>query len=235
MRYYLVEEMMYDLEAYQGSTFLFRDNGENQKWHFGPLWDFGNSYAWGGLGSFLYYNTRFNNCWIPSMRCNGLFNEKLRDTWLWFMTARYDGLIEDIDTYVDHIREAAKSDHMRWISEETPDHVKAAEVVDNSDMIAKRDIMVDWFLDRISWIKKQFGDFTNVSYAEEPPRDETPAAPLPDYVKPSEGDGVEGIVIDGEDAKVEKLYNLQGLPVINVEKGQVYIRMKGNKTEKILF
>lgn len=235
VRYYLVEELMYDLEAYQGSTYLFRDHGENQKWHFGPLWDFGNSYAWGGLGSFLYYNTRFNNCWIPSMRCNGRFNEKLRDTWLWFMTSRFDGLLDDIDAFVDHIREAAKSDHLRWVDEEKPDHVKGAPVVDNSNMIAKKDIMVDWFLDRINWLKIQFGDFTNVSYVEEPPRDETPAAPLPDYAKPSVEDGVDGIVVDGGVSSVEKLYNLQGIPVINPEKGQVYIRVNGNKSEKIRY
>lgn len=38
-RYYLVEEIVSHTESYHGSTYLFRDSGEGEKWHFSPLWD----------------------------------------------------------------------------------------------------------------------------------------------------------------------------------------------------
>lgn len=233
-RYYLCQEIMYNLESYQGSTFLYRDNGEGQKWHFGPLWDFGNSYSWGGLGTFLYYNTRFNNCWIPSMRCNDRFNDKLCETWIWFMNTRYEGLEDDVKEYVEHIKEAAISDHKRWGSELKPDHQKGAPVVDNSDMIGKRDIMLDWLSERLDWLSTLLGEYTIGSEANEPIRDSTPAAPLPDYATSSDIDRVEEIP-NVKDLQGSTFYNLQGFPVSNPQPGQIYIRVKDNKTDKIRY
>ncbi|MDE7136041.1 MAG: CotH kinase family protein, partial [Muribaculaceae bacterium] len=52
-RYYLAREIVSDVEAYHGSTYLFRDNGQNQKWHFSPIWDCGNAFN-GRTDKFFY-------------------------------------------------------------------------------------------------------------------------------------------------------------------------------------
>ena len=67
VRYYIVEEIISHVEAYHGSTYLFRDRGEGQKWHFSPLWDCGNAFN-GPTDGFFYNNTSFGATWIPSMR-----------------------------------------------------------------------------------------------------------------------------------------------------------------------
>lgn len=113
VRYYIVNEMVSHVEAYHGSTYLFRDFGEGQKWHFSPLWDMGNAFN-GATDNYIYRNSPFGNTWIASIRENYKFFDRMRDTWMWFMTNRYDGLIEDIDAYVGLIAEAAKTDRARW-------------------------------------------------------------------------------------------------------------------------
>ncbi|MDE7350591.1 MAG: CotH kinase family protein [Muribaculaceae bacterium] len=234
VRYYLVQELMRNTESYQGSTFLYRDAGEGQKWHFGPLWDFGNSFTWGSDGTFLYNNTRFSNCWIPSLRCNDKFNLKVYDTWAWFMTMKYEGLEEDIVEYIDCIKTAAENDYQRWKSETIPDHEKGRDIVDNSDMEARRDQMLENLEDRIAWLKGQFGDFVSCPNREEPKRDTTPAASLPDYASSQNPDGVDLLTEALQEGR-EIYYNLQGIPVKAPVKNHIYIRINGKSTEKIRY
>lgn len=231
-RYYVVEEIMSHTESYHGSTYLFRDRGESQKWHFSPLWDFGNGFN-GSTDRFLYDCDPFGNTWIPSMRANATFNDKVRDTWMWFMNTGYKGIIEDIDTYVTHIAEAAKADRRRWKDAPRPDYNGAQDVADNSDMASRRDKAVNHLNAKVEWLKSQFGDFTSVSNPSEPARDTTPAAPLPDYAK-GDGSSILLPVTDPDDDTPATFYNLQGIRVDSPRKGSVYIMVKGNKPTRFI-
>lgn len=231
-RYYVVEEIMSHTESYHGSTYLFRDRGEGQKWHFSPLWDFGNGFN-GSTDRFLYDCDPFGNTWIPSMRANATFNAKVRDTWMWFMNTGYDGIIEDMDTYVAHIAEAAKADRRRWKDAPRPDYNGAQDVADNSDMASRRDKAVNHLNAKVEWLKSQFGDFTSVSKPSEPARDTTPAAPLPDYAK-GDGSSILLPVTDPDDDTPATFYNLQGIRVDSPLKGSVYIMVKGNKPTRFI-
>lgn len=231
-RYYVVEEIMSHTESYHGSTYLFRDRGEGQKWHFSPLWDFGNGFN-GSTDRFLYDCDPFGNTWIPSMRANATFNAKVRDTWMWFMNTGYDGIIEDMDTYVAHIAEAAKADRRRWKDAPRPDYNGAQDVADNSDMASRRDKAVNHLNAKVEWLKSQFGDFTSVSKPSEPARDTTPAAPLPDYAK-GDGSSILLPVTDPDDDTPATFYNLQGIRVDSPRKGSVYIMVKGNKPTRFI-
>ena len=213
-RYYVVEEIMSHTESYHGSTYLFRDRGEGQKWHFSPLWDFGNT-------------------WIPSMRANATFNDKVRDTWMWFMNTGYKGIIEDIDTYVTHIAEAAKADRRRWKDAPRPDYSGAQDVADNSDMASRRNKAVNHLNAKVGWLKSQFGDYTTVTNPTEPARDTTPAAPLPDYAK-GDGSSIQLPAVDPDDDTPAVFYNLQGIRVDSPRKGSVYIMVKGNKSIRFI-
>lgn len=228
-RYYIVEEIMSHVESYHGSTYLFRDNGEGQKWHFSPLWDFGNGFN-GSTEDFLYNGDPFGNTWIPSMRENATFNDKVRQTWLWFMSNRYDGIVNDIDLYVSHIAEAAKADRRRWANAPRPDNGAGQDVVDNTDMKSRRNAAVSHLAAKTEWLKSQFGDYSAAGSVAEPERDTTPAAPLPDYAKGS--DSIEEIVTGLEPDAETVFFNLQGIRVNNPLKGETYIMVSGGRSKK---
>lgn len=228
-RFYVVQEIVSNVESYHGSTYLFRDYGKDQKWHFSPLWDFGNAFN-GYTDSFFYNCDPFGNTWIPSMRENGKFNQKVKETWLWFMSNKYAGLENDIDTYVSHVNAAAQADYKRWEGKPIPSG--GQPVADNRNMGDKANGVKSHLRSKTNWLKSQFGDYTNGTFSE-PARDTTLAADLPPYVDLETG--VENIEnIDGEDSqKPIEYYNLQGLPVARPEKGQLYIIRKGTKSSKI--
>lgn len=230
VRYYLVEEMLSHVEAYHGSTYLFRDFGEGQKWHFSPLWDCGNAFN-GSTTQFFYDCDPFGNTWIPSIRENAAFNEKLRQTWGWFMNSRYPGLIEEIDEYVAHIAEAAKADRRRWADAPRPDSGVSQEVADNSNMTERRNKVVQHLADKIQWLKGQFGDYALMS-SDEPERDATPAAELPEYARPE----LSTVINPAVDAEAPaEYYNLQGMRVSHPVRGQIYIVIQGERACKIRF
>lgn len=200
VRYYMVMEIIGHWEAYHGSTYLHRDLGEGQKWHFGPLWDCGHAFEAGD--NFFYNDSQTGNVggttWISNIRRNAKFNDKVNSTWLWFMSSKgsdgktpYERLKNDIEAYAGHIAEAAKADHLRWdgikptVEQPSPYgtfEIDQEGVRDNSDMVAKKDAVISYLDHRVNWLKGQWGDFTVGAYSE-PERDETEAAPLPDYAK----------------------------------------------------
>lgn len=223
-RYYLVNEIVSHVESYHGSTYLFRDHGEGRKWHFSPLWDFGNAFN-GYTDQFLYDCDPFGNTWIHSMRMNNTFNKKVKETWLWFMSNEYEGLADDIDEYVAHVTAAAAADHERWKYEAVPSG--GQPVQNNKDMNARRNEVISHLNSKISWLKGIFGDYTVGTYAE-PERDATPAAPLPTYAQ----SGVDNVEI-GEATGPVEFFNLQGIRIDNPA-GGVYIRVAGDRVEKVL-
>ena len=224
-RYYIVEEIISHTEAYHGSTYLFRDRGEGQKWHFSPLWDCGNAFN-GPSDGFFYFHSPFGNTWIPSMRMNERFNDKVHETWRWFMSEKYDGIIADIDAYVAHISEAALADRRRWKDSPVPEG--GQPVTDNSDMKSRRDNVVAHLDAKTAWLVRAFGDYSTPT--PEPARDTTPAAPLPEYAQ----SGVEDVTIDSTPADARPEYfNLQGIRVKTPASGQIYIERRGTAVRKI--
>lgn len=214
-RYYVVEEIISNVEAYHGSTYLFRDRGEDQKWHFSPLWDCGNAFN-GPTNDFFYNNAPYGCTWIASIYANASFYFKVCDTWRWFMQNKFDGLYDDIAILAGHISEAAKTDRRRWAGQPTPPGGK--EVVDNSDMQLRKEWVLDNLRAKTDWLKTIWGDWTDRTYSE-PCRNAYPSAPLPEYLL----SGVENVAADSPAPADDTLYDLQGRPVTNPAPG-LYIR-----------
>ncbi|MDE6311433.1 MAG: CotH kinase family protein [Muribaculaceae bacterium] len=229
-RYYLVEEIISHHESYHGSTYLFRDRGEGQKWHFSPLWDCGNAFN-GSTSDFFYNCDPFGNTWIPSMRENKTFNDKVKATWLWFMNNGYKGLEPALREYASHLKAAAKADRKRWHDARQPDIDGARPVVDNTDMDGCLNRVLRHLNDKTNWLKERFGNYLASPNATEPARDATVAAPLPDYAKPDPS-GVAPVVVETPDAEAE-YYNLQGMRVENPRCGNIYIEVKGTSARRI--
>ena len=213
-RYYLVKEIISDTESYHGSTYLFRDHGEGQKWHFSPLWDCGNAFN-GSAQKYFYDNDPFGNTWIPSMRENAKFNDKIKATWLWFMSNNYDGITDDMDEYIEHIRTAADLDYKKWKANNIPQKSNNHSDIDACLRNAK-----DHLRDKTQWLSGQFGNYTGNVFSE-PERDSTPAAPLPDYAQT----GVEDVQVARP--LPQTFYNLTGQPVTKPVPGNLYITESG--------
>lgn len=226
-RYYLVEEIISHTESFHGSTYLFRDRGEGQKWHFSPLWDCGNAFS-GPDNDFFYNHDSYGNTWIPSIRCNEAFNEKVRQTWMWFMTNAYDGIEQDIRQYADHIAAAAVADRNRWRDEPAP--AGGQPVVDNTDMAGRRDVVLGRLANKTSWLRGIFGDYTTAGTVAEPERDNTPAAPLPDYLT----SGVEDITISPDSDQAPVYYGIDGIRVDNPTPGRLYLECRGTQVRKVI-
>lgn len=226
-RYYIVEEIVSHTESYHGSTYLFRDYGEGQKWHFSPLWDFGNAFM-GPTDDYFSNYGPYGNTWIASLRMNSKFMDKVKETWKWYMSQKFEGINADIDTYINHLKAAARADYERWHDQPVPDGGQA--VADNRNLDGAAEYVKNHLRQKTSWLARQWGD--DNGYFAEPTRDTTPAAPLPSYII----SGVDEIAaIKNEGAEVE-IYNLQGMKVASPESGSLYlIRAKdGSSVRKVL-
>ena len=225
-RYYIVEEIISHVEAYHGSTYLFRDRGEGQKWHFSPLWDCGNAFN-GPTDGFFYDHAPYGCTWIASMLMNEKFRAKVEETWKWFMSNEFDGIYDDLATYAGRLEAAAKADFERWDGKPVP--ADGQSVCDNRDMESRLRDVKNHLASKINWLKGVYGDFSEGTFAE-PERDTTPAAALPAYAV----SGVEGVEATKNAGEI-RFFNLQGIELANPEKGGVYIRLQGDKAEKIVF
>lgn len=183
-RYYIVEETIDHWESYHGSTYLYRDFGDDQKWHFSPLWDCGNAFSTMDCESYFTTRAMFGNTWINQMRHIPGFMDKVKDTWKWFTSSCVSDIYEEIDARTAAIKDAAMRDHQRWINAPVPDPYEAQlspqRVKTNDDLESDAEYVKAVLRKKINWLKSIWGG----EAGEEPAYDTTPAARLPWYVAP---------------------------------------------------
>ena len=122
--FYIVNEMMDDIESFSGSCYMYKHKGENTKLIFGPVWDFGNSFHRRGyypqLTNFNYFIYQepcyFYNHWIGEIAKYPHFQLVVRRHWRQFYESGFNGLDIDafIDNHVSSILQAYQSDCKRW-------------------------------------------------------------------------------------------------------------------------
>lgn len=205
-RYYVVEEIISHYEAYHGSTYLYRNHGEGQKWHFTPLWDCGHAFD-GPTDSFFpdmdsYQNpytkkkcTSYGNNWIGNygtskgLRSKTKFMDKVKNYFQWFINSKdnnsqtpYEQLCKELDAYVSHIKDAAFMDAERWDGEDRPLKVgndEPQDVVKNLDIDQDLVAVKDRLDKKINFLKGQW----TAGSTEVPVADATKPADLPYYAK----------------------------------------------------
>lgn len=195
VRYYIVMEIMGHWEAYHGSTYLFRDYGADQKWHFSPLWDCGHAFEPETRNCQIWDRPGSYGCtWISSMYLNSKFKSKLTDTWKWFMAEHYPALASKIEDYAKTIDAAAKYDAAFWHGRPTPtghnNPVKENTAIywdGNGNVVTDKRLgsasyVTDYLSTKISYLQGIWGTYS--SPVAEPARDTTPAADLPRYADP---------------------------------------------------
>ena len=149
--FYIVGEIMDDMECFAGSCYMYKRMGEDTKLIFGPVWDFGNSYQrWAIYGDtefnkFIYEQPSvFNSSWIEEIAKFPHFQEVLRQHWREFYGSGFNGLDLDrfTDEFVESIRPAVAADSVVW-----PRY---------SIDIQKNDFKI-FFRRKVAWLNEQWG------------------------------------------------------------------------------
>lgn len=117
-RFYVIQEVMENVEAFSGSLFLYKDLGWDEKLMFGPVWDFDNSFYQESTTSdhFIYdYDTPYPFLWIKEILKYPRFQKEVRAVWREFCDNDVlDALINNAWQWRDMIIAAEQQDRMRW-------------------------------------------------------------------------------------------------------------------------
>ena len=152
-RYFIVNQIMLDMESFHGSCYLYRQRGENEKWQFGPVWDFGNAFAAGRADKprFIFDNPDFTQVWIGDFYKLPGFVEEVKHSWASFLDNNGpEFLTEAITDYTDRIAVAVINDAHRW------PRYSHADIAYQSSQLER------YLSGSIDWLKEQWGDDTGV-------------------------------------------------------------------------
>ncbi len=112
-RFFLVQELVDNYESFHGSCYLYRDMGETEKWHFGPVWDFGSSLN-NSKSQPFYEGREHHNTWAPQLAKFPAFHAKLKELWEHYSIDFTSDLDAHLQDFVASIEGAAANDAERW-------------------------------------------------------------------------------------------------------------------------
>lgn len=113
-RFYVLQELMDGYESFHGSCYMYRDRGEDKKWMWGPVWDFGSTFNRMDRGELIYENPAWGQTWIAEIVKFTDFQNAYKDIFKDFVLNDLDDLLVYLDGFADIIDDAAKSDFARW-------------------------------------------------------------------------------------------------------------------------
>lgn len=147
-RFYIVQEIMDNAESFHGSCYIHKDIGNDKKWIFGPVWDFGNSYH-RNWQEFIYQNPPFGQNWIGEIAKFPRFQQKVIEIWKQFKGNDYAGLNSFIDDFCNNISTAAQYNAIKW-----PNY-------GNTNISSAKNEFNTYLNNRIAWLVQQWGEGIN--------------------------------------------------------------------------
>ena len=154
-KYYLVQEIMGDCESYHGSCYLYKDRdslGTVDKWKFGPVWDFGNSYRSYHHDGWIYERPQFAQYWIGQLATWPSFQKELSEQWWIYYHTKKDEVRARLVEISKLIAQAAKNDAVVWRN--------TLNYTDNSNMTEKTNSILEQYDWRIRWLYSKLGEGT---------------------------------------------------------------------------
>ena len=112
-KFYIVQELTDNYESFHGSCYLHKEMGENEKWYFGPVWDFGSSFN-RDKSQYMYQGDVWHNHWIPEICKFPAFMNRVKEIWNEFYNGEYSQIYSFIDAHESLITQAAAKDKERW-------------------------------------------------------------------------------------------------------------------------
>jgi len=143
-RFYLVQELMSDCESYHGSCYLYKNANANQKWYFGPVWDFGNSFR--DENKYIYDKPYFSQNWIGQLAGKNAFIASRDSLWKHWKYYDYSHIQHLVDSFATLIQDAATADALRW-----PQY-------NHADVTSGKNSFMDMFDRHVTWLTTQWGE-----------------------------------------------------------------------------
>ena len=112
-KFYIVQELTDNYESFHGSCYLHKEIGANEKWHFGPVWDFGSSFN-RDKSQYMYQGDVWHNHWIPEICKFPAFMARVKEIWKEFYANEFNKIYSFIDAHEAQIAGAAVKDKERW-------------------------------------------------------------------------------------------------------------------------
>ena len=158
-KFYLVQEIMEDCESYHGSCFLHKDRDisgmPQEKWYFGPVWDFGNSYN-RHEEKYIYDHPIFSQTWIGQLATWPAFQEAVKKQWYIYYHYYNDRVKDYINEFASRVTTAASYDAKKWNG--------TKNYQNNSNMSSKKNDFLNRYNWRINWLYSQWGEGIKSDY-----------------------------------------------------------------------
>lgn len=153
-RYFITNQIMLDMESFHGSCYLNRQRGVEEKWKFGPVWDFGNAFAPSRADHprFIFDCPDFSQVWIGQFYEMPPFIDRVRQVWNSFLSGGPENLKSVIEADAGRIAAAAVCDARRW-----PKYA-------HSDVEYQASKLQDWLEGSIDWLKEKWGSGSSVDF-----------------------------------------------------------------------
>lgn len=131
-KFYVIHEVLENVEAFTASLFMYKDWGEDEKFHFGPVWDFDSSFFNSKLvehttsDNYIFnYDSGFAAMWIEEFCKFPRFRLETRKVWKAFQDKNcLEKLITHIFEFKNFFKDAQQQDYKRWrtyASQHTPE------------------------------------------------------------------------------------------------------------------
>lgn len=159
---YLCRELLQDEEGFHGSCYLYKDITDT-KWHFGPVWDFGNGFA-GNTHKYIFDKPEFTNWVIDRAWKFDRFRETVKTLWKSFYSGGFATMDEWLDNTATTLSQAAVCDYNRWKDDQPSNGGSKVQVT--NDEKAKAAECKSFLHDKAAWLQEQWfpqpGDSINI-------------------------------------------------------------------------
>ncbi len=144
-RFYIVQELTDNYESFHGSCYLYKDMGNDQKWKFGPVWDFGSAFN-RDKSQYIYQGDVWHNHWIPEICKFPAFMQHVKTIWKEFYPNRFNDIYTFTADQLTLLKTAASVDAQRW-----PDYNGNADLTKRINQINER------LRKNAEWLNQQWG------------------------------------------------------------------------------
>lgn len=151
--FYIINEIVDNIEAFSGSCFMHKQRGENTKLIFGPFWDGGCTYyRWSPdyeFNEFIYVNYPSFSAvkWLDQIVKFDHFQQRVRYHWKRFYYDIYPFMDRFMDAFAMKIEAAGNCDYARW------QQFGADSIINRLNQYGKPS-----FHKKVAWLQSQWGE-----------------------------------------------------------------------------